>query len=69
MTTSMYFQCGDLARYHGDVQGCGENIVIAGDLVTVYEGNADEDDDVWVTRDCGAPIPVSGEHLEWISRS
>lgn len=64
MTT--YFVPGDQAIYHGDIQGPGLDFVMAGDPVTVHTGNADEDDDVWVTREGGAPIPVSAEQLEWV---
>lgn len=62
-----YFVPGDQAVYHGDVQGVGLDLVVAGDAVVVHTGNLDEDDDVWVTREGGAPIPVSAEQLEWVS--
>lgn len=63
---TIYFMPGDQAIYYGDIQGQGLDFVMAGDPVTVHTGNADEDDDVWVTREGGAPVPVSAEQLEYV---
>lgn len=64
--TTTYFLPGDQAIYHGAVQGQGLDFVMAGDKVVVHTGNLGEDDDVWVTREGGAPVPVSAEQLEWV---
>ncbi len=64
----MIFVAGDVARYHGDVAGNQASIILAGDQVTVYHGNAEPEDEVYVTLDSdSAPVAVDPSDLQWLS--